>query len=180
MSVVKAPTSSLSAYELFASRLWHRTRVKIERSFHGGTSKAPTASPSPITKLVQDLVEVIMSYFIHDTPTLLVCSMTCYSWYIASVPHLHHSLMTYDSARDRGHAWPTPLRKSYELGLLPLVKRFRIRVQVHKFAPKNLNQFTLRYFSALTNLQELGIDHLQVSTFMPIIQQCFGHLLPNL
>jgi hypothetical protein len=30
------------------------------------------------------------------------------------------------------------------------------------------------------NLQELGIDCLQVSSFMPIIRQCFEHLSPNL
>jgi hypothetical protein len=38
----------------------------------------------------------------------------------------------------------------------------------------------LRYFSALTNVQELGIDDLQVSTFMPDIRRFFGHLSPNL
>jgi hypothetical protein len=62
------------------------------------------ASPSLITKLPQDLVEVIISYFIYDTSTLLACSTTCYSWYIASVPHLHRSLTTYNS--DQEYAWP--------------------------------------------------------------------------
>ena len=38
----------------------------------------------------------------------------------------------------------------------------------------------MRYFSALTNLQELGIDYLQVSGFMPDIQRFFGHLSPTL
>ena len=76
--------------------------------------------------------------------------------------------------------WPRPLKRSYELGLLPLVKRFRICLRNSKFTPKRLNWFTLRYFSALTNLQELGIDYLQVSTFMPIILRCFGHLSPSL
>ncbi|KAF9790958.1 hypothetical protein BJ322DRAFT_1104604 [Thelephora terrestris] len=104
--------------------------------------------------------------------------MTCYLWDIASVPHCHHSLTTYNS--DWEYAWPKLLQKSYELGLLPLVKRFQICAHISKFAPKHLNRFTLRYFSTLTNLQELVIDHLQVSTSMPIVQQCFGHLSPNL
>jgi hypothetical protein len=63
---------------------------------------------------------------------------------------------------------------------LPLVKRFRFHAHVIGFTPKLLNSLTLRYFSALTNLQDLGIDNLQVFAFMPIIQQCFEHLSPNL
>ena len=112
--------------------------------------------------------------------------MTCYSWYIAAVPYLHHSLTTDDGpSRLRGgaHPWPRPLRKSYELGLLPLVKRFRIRLGVNDrggFTPRWLCGRNLRYFSALTNLQELGIDYLQVSSFMPTIQRCFGHFSPTL
>ena len=110
--------------------------------------------------------------------------MTCYSWYIAAVPHLHHTL-TIDGwegyTRDEKYRWPTPLQKSYNLGLLPLVKRFRIRLKYgYEFGPKLLGRSTLRYFSALTNLQELGIDRLHISEFMPNIQQCFGHLSPTL
>ena len=109
--------------------------------------------------------------------------MTCTSWYIAAAPHLHHSLTTHDLDElpsSRMYMWPRPLKRSYELGLLPLVKRFRICLRNSKFTPKRLNWFTLRYFSALTNLQELGIDYLQVSSFMPIIRRCFGHLSPSL
>ena len=111
--------------------------------------------------------------------------MTCYSWYIAAVPHLHHSLTTdnkfvYPTDKYR---WPKPLQKSYKLGLLPLVKRLRIRLgwcPAVGFTPELVGKRTLRYFSALTNLQELGIDDLQVSSFMPEIQQLFGHFAPTL
>ena len=146
----------------------------------------PTGRPSPITELPQELVEIITSYFIYDTRSLLACSLTCYSWYIAVVPHLHHTLTTKDDPiwpADRNHPWPRPLKKSYELGLLPLVKRFRIRmtnVAYPMFAPAWLSERTLRYFSALTNLQDLGIDYLNVSSFMPTIRQCFGHFSPTL
>ena len=129
---------------------------------------------------------MVISYFIYDTRSLLACSMTCYSWYIAAVPHLHHTLTT-DEHRTRGslrkHLWPRPLQMSYDLGLLPLVKRFRIRqdnVCTIRLTPEELRGRTLRHFSALTNLQELGIDYLRVSNFIPIIQQCFGHLSPTL
>ena len=145
--------------------------------------KVSTQPPSPISRLPQEIVEKILSYFIYDFLTLLACSMTCHSWYTAAVSHLHHSLTTHDAsglAKNRKYMWPRPLKRSYELGLLPLVKRFRICLWYSKFAPTQLDGLTLRYFSALTNLQELGIDYLQVSNFMPTIRQCFGHLSPTL
>ena len=138
----------------------------------------PTLRRSPITKLPQELVELIIAYFIHNTRALRACSLTCRSWYIAAVPHLHHTLTIDTSAlRYRNkYLWPKPLQNSYYLGLLPIVKRLRIRAYFEFFTPKELNGYTLRFFSALTNLQELGIDHLQVSSFMPYIRWYFGHL----
>jgi len=129
---------------------------------------------------------MVISNFIYDKDSLLACSMTCYSWYIAAVPYLHNTLTTENGPPlpwiDTKYLWPRPLQKSYELGLLPLVKRFRI-CMVHNvpgFGPKSLSKRTLCYFSALTNLQELGIDYLYVSDFMPTIQQCFGYFSPTL
>ena len=88
----------------------------------------PTLRPPPITRLPQELVELIISYFIHNTHTLLACSMTCYSWYIAAVSHLHHTLTASGAPfTGGGPTWPTSLRNSYKLGLLPLVKKLRIR-----------------------------------------------------
>ena len=137
-------------------------------------------------------MEVIISYFIYELDTLLACSLTCYSWYIAAVPHLHHTL-TIDNRecyRWREHQWPSPLRNSYKLGLLPLVKQLRILLPQYApcpqrrppvgFTPKWLDTRALRYFSALTNLQELGIDDLEVCNFMPDIRRYFGHFAPNL
>ena len=143
------------------------------------TPEPPSAPrPSPIARLPQELVDTVISYFIYDTPTLLVCSVICHSWYIATVPHLHHSLTTDEKGKYR---WPGPLRESYNLGLHPIIKRFRIRLRFSDaFTPKQLDRKTLRYFSALTNLQELGIDYLQVFSFMPTIHQCFGHFAPTL
>jgi hypothetical protein len=128
-------------------------------------------------------VEIVISYFIYDTHTLLACSMTCYSWYIAAVPHLHHSLTTDNRSYSWGkdYRWSKPIHKSYKLGLLPLVKRLRIRqYPILPLHSEWLGKRTLRYFSAFTNLQELGIDNLQVSTFMPDIQRYFGHFAPTL
>jgi len=171
--------------ELFVNQLWYRSKAKLVRLLFGDTLGGSIAGPSSIAKLPQELVEMVISYFIYDTRTLLACSVTCYSWYTAAVPHLHHSLTT-DERRPRGnwrYLWPRPLQKSYDLGLLPLIKQFRIRLDntsTVKFTPEELCGRALRHFSTLTNLQELGIDFLRVSDFMPAIQQCFGHLSPTL
>ena len=170
------------AIELLAAKIWWRGLTKIEQLLFGCTSEVSTLRPSPITRLPQELVELVISYFIRDKDALLACSVTCYSWYIAAVPYLHHTLTT-DTRYDWGgreHLWPRPLRNSYNLGLLPFVKRLRIRSYLQPFTPKRLDRWSLRYFSALTNLQELGIDHLQVPSFIPNIQQYFGHLAPTL
>jgi len=47
------------------------------------------------------------------------------------------------------------------------------------FSPQQFNPHILNQFLALTNVQELGIDHLNIPSFMPVIQQYFGHFLPT-
>jgi len=112
--------------------------------------------------------------------------MTCYSWYIAAVPHLHHTLTTderYGFGRGWGQRWPRPLRKSYKHGLLPLVMRLRIRQSSYPsetLASWRFYIHALRYFPAFTNLRELGIDGLQVSSSTQKLQRCFGHFAPTL
>ena len=49
---------------------------------------------SPVARLPQELMDTIIAYYIYNTHTLLACSLTCYSWYIAAVRYLHHSLTT--------------------------------------------------------------------------------------
>jgi len=115
-----------------------------------------TARTSATTKLPQEIVEMIISYFTYDTRSLLACSMTCYSWYTAAVHHLHHTLTTDDYGPRRssgGHMWPRPLQKAHELGLLPLVKRFQVRMGIAMDAGFNsewLSERGLCYFSALS------------------------------
>ena len=190
MSVVKTLISSLTGSTshhftqsfhctdaAIVCQIWYRT-AKIKSFFCGGT---PEVSASRSSKLPPELVEMIIFYLIYDMRSLLACSMTCYLWYNATVPHLHHSLTTDNDKRYKKYRWPMPLHRSYNLGLLPFVKRFRIRLGDHdEFTPRWLSRCTMRRFSALTNLQELGIDHLQVSKFMPKIRRFFGHFSPTL
>ena len=71
---------------------------------------------------------MIISHLIYDKPSLLACSLTCLSWYIAAVTHLHHTVTIVNSpVRSTKRAWPQPLLYMHRLGLLLLVKKLRIR-----------------------------------------------------
>ena len=132
---------------------------------------------------------MIMAHLIYETEGLLACSLTCYSWYIAAVPHLHHTLISvlskpspYDDDRkiDWEIFWPKPLPRMHKLGLLPLVKKLQIHAEsYHEFSPRVFNRCILRHFSALANVQELGIDSLNIRKFVPRIRRYFGHFLPT-
>jgi len=72
----------------------------------------------------------------------------------------------------------------HKLGVLPLVKKFQVleagpRCSVDGFSPKRLDSRTLRQFSALSNVQELGLDRLNIPQFMPHVRRSFGHFLPT-
>ena len=111
VSVTKTPTSSITgapsghlppvhqttvcadtaiAGELLFDRLWYRAIAKIEWLLWGNISEASTARPSPSVELPQELVEMIIFHLIYNKYSRLAYSMTCYSWYIAAVPRLHH------------------------------------------------------------------------------------------
>ena len=49
----------------------------------GGAPEVSPACPPPIAKLPQELVEMVISYFIYNKCSLMACSMMCYPWYIA-------------------------------------------------------------------------------------------------
>ena len=163
-------------------RVWYRSRVIIREMRLWGAP--PKASSSPATKVPQEVVEMIVAHFIYDKRSLLACSLTCYSWYIAAVPHLHHTLIaltTKDHLRPR-FIWPIPLLRRHNLGLLPLVKKLRIwsrRRRPNQISPAQFNRRTLRQFSTLTNIQDLEIDRLDIPGFMPRLRRYFGHLLPT-
>ncbi|KAF9641819.1 hypothetical protein BDM02DRAFT_3194498 [Thelephora ganbajun] len=95
MAPTKTPTSSLSVIELLIKRIWYQIPVNICRVFSGGVSlETPMTHLSPVTLLPQEIVEMIITHLIYNTHSLLVCSLTCYSWYITTIHHLHHTLIT--------------------------------------------------------------------------------------
>jgi len=123
---------------------------------------------------------MIVTHLIYEKTSLLACSLTCHSWHIATIPHLHHTLIitTYDLCTDKKFVWPKPLRDMRKFGLLPLVKKFQVYgkpYRVNGFSPRLFSCCTLRHFSALVNVQELGIDYLNIPKFMPRIRRYFGH-----
>ena len=147
--------------------------------------KTPQSSAAT---LPLEIIEMIIAQLVHDIPRLRACSLTCYSWYIAAVPQLHHTFLTPPDYHlflgDQRFAWAVPLPNMHKLGLLPLVKKFRIRRRFirdppHLFSPERFNCRTLHHFSALTNVQELVIDCLDIPSFIPEFHPYFGHFLPS-
>ena len=143
----------------------------------GGISpETSTTPPSPATRLPLEVIGTIVSYLIYDVRSLRTCTLTCYSWYIAAVPHLHHTLTIRINSYDQKFRWPNPIRHMHMLGLLPLVKNLRVCGDDYpKFSPKLFNCCIQRQFSALANVQELEIEYLDISSFMPRIKQYFSH-----
>ena len=115
--------------------------------------------------------------------------LNSYSWYLAAAPHLHHTLITpvYLLRENEQLRRPDSFRHIYELGLFPLVKKFHVKgVDPYvgyrgpiTFSPKQFDSCILHQFSTLTNIRELGIDSLDISSFMPNVRQYFGHFSPT-
>jgi hypothetical protein len=149
-----------------------------------------TAPLSPANRLPQEIVEIIIGNLFYDPFSLRVCCLICYSWYIAATRHLHSTLVapTYRKCGSKKLWWPDSFRSMHKLGLFPLVKKFWIRGMRNDpnsygpatFSPNLFDRQTLRQFSSLTNVQELGIDYLDIPSFMLKIQRYFGHFLPTL
>ena len=176
-------------------QVWRRTLANAWKTcFSMGASvprEAPVTLPSSTTRFPRELVDEIFAYLIYDKPSLLACSLTCWSWYIAAVPHLHHTLVIYTHYcythycyAPKELEWPTPLRKAGKLGLLPLVKRLRIKAAGYpfpqgQFSLADFGRFTLRHWLRLTNVQELCIESLDIPSFMSRVQHWFRNFLPT-
>ena len=167
--------------ELLFKRVLYRTLAIIWKMYSRGVSpETSTTHCSPATRLPLEVVEIIIAYLRYDIRNLRTCTQICYSWYIAAVPHLHHTLTVrldwYNGLKFR---WPNPIRYRHTLGLLPLVKEFRVHGEYLRFSPKLFNYCTLRQFSALANVQKLEIEHLEIPSFIPRVQRYFRHFLPT-
>jgi len=131
-----------------------------------------------------ELTEMIITHLIGDLHALKAFSLTCREWYIAAVPHLHHTLTLKDTMRDKTHEKLKPVSELDGLGLAPLVKEIRVTEPYdttgHWFEPQAFSRHDLRHFSAFTNVQALTLQGVDISSFMPDIDRYFGYLSPTL
>ena len=169
-----------TATELFVNRfLYPDEDLEIRGMGSAGTSPFPSATPtSPIYRLPHEIVEMIIAHLAYDTRSLRSCSLTCSSWYIAVVPHLHYTLYTTGYSVPT-FQWPNPLHHMHRLGLLPLIRSF-IYSDSRGISSKQFDNRTLLHqFSALTNVRRLVLDYLDIPSFMPSIQRYFKHFSPT-
>ena len=138
--------------------------------------KNPPTPPSIFSRLPLEIIESIIAHLIYDRGSLHACSLTCYSFYIAAVPHLHSALTIGGQYGDRKFLWPNPIRHIHKLGLFPLVEDLRIFNSSHSgwISQKLFNSRILRQFTAFTSIQCLTIGSLDIPSFMPTIQRYFG------
>jgi len=149
---------------------------------------APATPSSPAILLPPEVIEMIIAHLIYDTRSLLACSMTDRSWYMAAVPHLHHTLVTHTRPNPPrnsklGQEWPKPLVRMHKLGLLPFVEKLHIyedKQDVNRLLPSMFHRALLRQYSAMSSLRELAIDDLNIGKFIPKLRRCFGHFSPTL
>jgi hypothetical protein len=123
-------------------------------------------------------VKLIIDHLIHDLQTLKACSLTCYSWYLAAVPHIHHTFVLRGDRR----GGLKPLSAHYALGLLSFVKDIRLLR-----SPTNPNGSyhgsdlpDSCHFFAFTNIRSLTIQNLELWQFIIRPGRYFGHLMPTL
>jgi len=168
----------VTVIKLLAERVYYRTLARIQKIRSGGNSpETSEAHSSPANKLPLEVVEIIVAYLVDDNRSLRACTMTGRSWYIAAVPHLHRTLTVSNRSSYRKDRWPNSIMHMYMLGLLPLVKEFRFYGSA--FSPKLFSHSILRKFSALTNVQDLEIQNLEIPKFMPKIQRYFRNFSPT-
>ena len=120
---------------------------------------------------------MIIVHLINDIPTLKACSLTCYSWYIITLPYIHHTFVLRGTRTESLRA----LSNRHARGLIPLTKEIRILPHAHTFKPGwFLPQFFSHrdscHFFAFTDIQSLTVRQLDIAPFLQGLQQYFGHL----
>ena len=177
---------TLTVLRLLVIWVWYRILARIRRMCSGGASLETSTTPSsPATRLPKEIVGLIITYIIYDVRSLRACSLTCFSWHIAAIPHLYHTLTTQTYTPSEYFLWPDCLMYRDALGLLPLVKRLRIHGysgdRVSGLSPMLLHwclthQPTLK----LANVQELKIKCPNIPTFIPWIVWYSRNFLPTI
>lgn len=162
--------------------IWYRSKAKINLLF-GYTSPETISTCKPAFYLPLELVEMIIDHLIYDLRALKACSLTCFSWYIAAAPHLHHTITFKEKKFGIARAELKPLPKLHKLGILPLAKEVRVcqsRELPLWFTPPAFSRRDLHRFSAFRNVQKLQLERLDIFCFIPGVERYFGQFSPTL
>jgi len=107
--------------------------------------------------------------------------LTCRSWYLVALPHIHHTITLTDKGFGTARCKLKPLPRLHELGLIPLLKEIRVlQSTVGWFAPEAFNPVNLFHFSTFANVHTLKIHGLDMDGFMPGIKRYFHQFSPTL
>ena len=133
-----------------------------------------------------EIVEMIIAHLANDTPTLMACAATCFTWYNVATPHLHRTLILRGRSRfssDDRATRSCPLQAFHRLGLLPFVKELQFRGTfplVPWATPAAFGLRNMRYFRAMTNLQELKMADMDFTGFSAGYWEDLRHFSPTL
>jgi len=162
--------------------VWRRGKAKVNRLL-GNAFPWTRTTYEPTCPLPYEIAEMILTHLTHDLGTLKVFSLTCRSWYIVAVPHLHHTLTLRENEFGVAYGELARLSKLQGLGLLPLVKEIRVKQWRRTggwFVPQAFSLRDLRYFSAFANVHTLRLQNLDIYRFIPGIERYFEHFSPTL
>ena len=152
----------------------------IRRLRSSAPAETRTTHKPPIP-LPHEIIEMIIAHLIFDRRALKACSLTCYSWYLVAVPHLHHTITFGGYKYGAAHSRLEPLSKLHELGIIPLVAEIQVWEGVDPwFTPRGFSPRDLRYFSAFTNVQKLTLLSTSISSFIPEVERYFGQFSATL
>ena len=162
--------------------VWHKGKNKVNRLLRNTSPRARTIS-EPTRRFPYEIMEMIITHLTRDLDTLKAFSLTCRSWYIVAVAHLHHTLLLGRNGTGVARSELKPLSKLHRLRLMPLVKEIRVKQSSRTggwFVPQAFRRRDLRYFSAFANVQTLVLQGLQLDRFIPGIERYFGQFSPSL
>ena len=161
------------------SVVWHWTKTTIDDTpTLGVLDGTRIAVGRQMHRLPHELLEMVISYLIYDTPSLKAYAATCFAWYTVAAPHLHHTLTLKHWNTTAARMDLNPFMTLHKLGLLPLVKKLQFpsdRYISPWVVPELFDSGGLRHFSALVNVQDLMITDLDLSKFTLGVENYFGH-----
>ena len=142
--------------------------------------QGPPQRPRPLSPGLPRRLSKLSSSILPMTRSLRARTLTCYSWYITVVPHLHYTLVTPTCSmhKDKKSVSSKPLLSKHKLGSFPSFRVHEDTPSVLSF-PQSGSIAVLRQIFALTNVQRPRIDHLDIPSFMLGIRQYSGHFLPT-